>query len=73
MLGILDNGHEIKGLVVCYLVWLISMIYGIDLWQAQDPLSGTLFWSGWLSSSSIATPPKNHTKTYHINLKLMIW
>ncbi len=31
-LGFPDKGRAIKGLVVCYVVWLGSMIYGIDLW-----------------------------------------
>ena len=33
-LGLSDKGRAIKGLVVCYVVWLGSMIYGMGLWTS---------------------------------------
>ena len=30
-LGLPDKGRQIKGLVVCYVVWLRTMIYGMGL------------------------------------------
>ncbi len=30
-LGLLDKGHPIKGMVVFYVLWLGSIIYGMDL------------------------------------------
>ena len=34
-LGLPDRGRAIKGLVVCYVVWLGSMTYGIGLWTSE--------------------------------------
>ena len=31
-LGLPDKGRAIKGLIICYVVWLVSMIYGMGLW-----------------------------------------
>ncbi len=54
-LGLRDKGRAIKGLVVCYVVWLGSTM-GWDFGQAEDAWSGLLLWSGLLSNSSTATP-----------------
>ena len=35
-LGLPDKGCAIKGLVVCYVVWLGSMIYGMGLWTRES-------------------------------------
>ncbi len=45
-----DKGCAMKGLVVCYVVWLGSMD------QRKVRGSSPLLWSGWLSNSSTATP-----------------
>ena len=45
LLGLSDKGRAIKGLIVCYVAWLGSMIYGMGLvpcygqdgYQAQVP------------------------------------
>ncbi len=52
-LGLPDKGCAIKGLVVCYVVWLWSM--GWVLGQVQGAWSSLLLESGWLSSSCTAT------------------
>ena len=33
-LRLMDKGRAIKGLVVCYIVWLGSIIYGMGLWTS---------------------------------------
>ncbi len=65
-LGLLDKGRAIKGLVVCYVVWLGSMIYWMGLWTSVSCVwYGPLLWSGWLSSSSTATPHSNMKIQYN--------
>ncbi len=54
-LGLADKG-AIKGLVVCFVILLGSMNYGIGFGQAQGAWSGPLLWPGWLSRSSSTTP-----------------
>ena len=29
-----DDGHAIKGLIVCYIVWLRLMTYSMGLWSS---------------------------------------
>ena len=63
-LGLSNKGRTIKVLIVCYVVWLGSMIYGMGLWTSAVWWSaGPLLGSRWLSISSTATP---HTDTYTI-------
>ncbi len=53
-----DNGRAIKGLVVCYVVWLESMKeWVLGLVQGAR----ILFWWGWLSNSSTAGTQRNLT------------
>ncbi len=33
-LGLLDKGRAIKGMVVYYILWLGSLIYGMGLWTS---------------------------------------
>ena len=33
-LGLPDKGRAIQGFVVCYVVWLESMLYGLGLWTS---------------------------------------
>ncbi len=33
-LGLPNKGCAINGLVVCYVVWLIAIIYGMGLWTS---------------------------------------
>ncbi len=47
-----DKGLAIKGLIVCYVVWLGSMIYAMGLWTSARCVA----WSG-LQSSPITTTP----------------
>ncbi len=44
-LGPSDKNHAIKGLVVCYVVWLWSMIYWIGLWTSARCV-GLVPWNG---------------------------
>ncbi len=45
-LGHPDKDRAIKGLFVCYVVWLGSMIYGMGLWtQRKVRVYGPLLWS----------------------------
>ena len=53
-----DKGGAIKGLVVCYVLWLGSM-KGIGLRTSAEYGPSLLLWSGWLPSSSTAS-------TYHL-------
>ncbi len=38
-LGLRDKGRAIKGLVVCNVVWIGYMIYGMSLWTSAKNLS----------------------------------
>ena len=51
---------------VRYLIFgcLCSMARIYDLWKAQGAWSGHLLWSGWLSSSSTATPHRSYHNKY---------
>ena len=42
--GLQDKGLAIKGRVVCYVVWLGSMIYGIGLWKSAMVAVGSFFY-----------------------------
>ena len=61
-----DKGRTIKGFIVCYVVWLGSMFYGMDL-SSSARCDGLVPCCGqrWLSSSSIATP--NRFKQIHFD------
>ena len=41
-LRIPDKGRSIKDLVVCYVVWLGSMIYGMGLWTSARCVAWSL-------------------------------
>ena len=55
-LGLSDKGRAIKGLVVCYVVWLGTMIYEMDLWTSAVCVSLSLIVVRITTSSSTATP-----------------
>ena len=60
-LGLPDKGRAVSNGL------LSAMLYGYDLWdvslvQRKVHESGALVWSGWLSSSSTATPHTDKTK-----------
>ncbi len=65
-----NSFNAIKGLGVCYTVWLGSMT-GLGLRTRARRGSGPMLWPGWLSSLSTATPPKKHniTNIRHTKLK----
>ncbi len=47
LLGLPNKGRAIKGMVISYLVWLRSMIYGMGLCTKHKVQgSGPLSWSG---------------------------
>ena len=66
-----QNFQKIKGLVVCYVVWLGSM-KGMGLMTNAYCWYGLLLRSGWLSNSSTATPHRSIT-TIRINICLSVW
>ncbi len=71
-LGLLDNGRVIKGLVVCYVVWLGSLIYRMVMLTSAR-------WSPVVVRMAIelkyCNTPYIHTDTYHTcqPLQLYIW
>ena len=67
LLELRDKGRAIKRFVVCYVVWLGPMIYGMGVWSNARcvgvfPCCGQ---SGWLLSSSTATPPDTYRYISH--------
>ncbi len=66
-----DKGRAIKGLVVCYVVWLWSMIYGIGLLR----FARCVVWSLVVVRMAIKLKYRNtqwiHKGTYHISYTLL--
>ena len=59
-LGLPYKDHAIKGLVVCYVVWSVSMKW-MALLTSEACRFGPLLWSGWQSISCTATTHRSIT------------
>ena len=58
------TGHAINGLVVCYVVWLGSMIYGIRVWICARCVAWFLIVVRMAIELKYCNTPQIHTDTY---------